>query len=137
MKEHLLKKFLGQCTSSKNSLLTLLLLLVSIPALCASFNDEDFSYSIINDTSVAISANNSLTGVVTIPSTVSYEGKTYTVTVIGESGFSGKSDVVSFVLPQTIEKISSQAFAYCSSLLRINIPESVSDIEEYAFYGCI
>jgi hypothetical protein len=138
MKENLLKKFLGRCASARCHLLALFFLLVSLPALCAnfSFKDENFGYSIIDDNSVAIFANNSFSGSVTIPSTVSYNGKTYTVTTIGEKVFSGKSDVVAFILPQTIKKIDSQAFSDCSSLLKINIPESVSDIEEFAFSGC-
>ena len=49
----------------------------------------------------------------TIPESISYEGDTFKVTSIGEG-----------------------AFAHCTSLSNITIPNSVTRIENYAFYGC-
>lgn len=138
MKENLLKRLFGQCANLKGCILILLFSFFSLSALCSeiSFKDDNFNYSIIDATSVAISANKSLSGIVTIPSSVTYDGKTYIVTTIGKSGFSWQENIVSIILPETIKKISDEAFCYCSSLLKINIPESVSEIGEYAFGSC-
>ena len=53
------------------------------------------------------------TGAVTIPSSVTYNGTTYSVTTIGD-----------------------RAFYYCSSLTSVTIPESVTSIGNSAFYRC-
>ncbi|MBO7069012.1 MAG: leucine-rich repeat domain-containing protein [Bacteroidaceae bacterium] len=60
-----------------------------------------------------ITGDQCYSGSVVIPSTVTYNGKTYTVTGIGE-----------------------WAFSYCLDLTSINIPNSVSSIGEGAFNNC-
>lgn len=57
---------------------------------------------------------NEYSGAVTIPASVTYSGKTYSVTSIG-----------------------SYAFEDCSGLTSVVIPNSVTSIGRYAFYGCI
>ena len=58
-------------------------------------------------------ANSSITTAI-IPAIVTYQGITYDVTSIGE-----------------------RAFWDCSSLTSITIPNSVTSIGNFAFYGCI
>ena len=60
------------------------------------------------------SYKNEYTGSVTIPETVFYDGRTYSVT-----------------------SIESRAFEKCSGLTSVTIPNSVTSIEDYAFSGCI
>ncbi len=48
---------------------------------------------------------------VTIPKTVEYEGKTYTVTEIGERAFFYNKTIEEIILPQTITKINHSGFA--------------------------
>lgn len=43
----------------------------------------------------------------------------------------------SIELPNTIENIGEEAFAYCERLQSINIPEGVADIENRTFYNCV
>lgn len=66
---------------------------------------------------VEVSANpdNKPTGAVTIPDKVTVDGKTYTVTEVAESGFSG-TDVTLVKLPATVTKINKLAFFSCKSL---------------------
>lgn len=74
---------------------------------------------------------------VTIPSTVTYADKTYTVTAIGDLAFYGCSSLESITIPNSIVRIGDSAFSDgCSSLESIVIPNSVRKIEDYAFYGC-
>lgn len=44
--------------------------------------------------------------------------------------------VEELIIPDSVEKIESWAFAGCSSLKSIEIPDSVTYIGEYAFLGC-
>lgn len=74
---------------------------------------------------------------ITIPSHISYQGKRYTVTAIGQKCFSdgkmGRQNYGRIVLPDTIRTIEMGAF-YEVSCEELVIPDSVTTIEEYAFY---
>ena len=72
----------------------------------------------------------------TIPSTITYNGTTYSVTSIGEWAFYGCSSLTSITLPNSVTSIGESAFYYCESLTSITIPNSVTSIGDYAFYNC-
>jgi len=73
-------------------------------------------------------------GAMTIPATVTYEGRDYTVTEIGVGAFYSCKELTSISLPSTIEKISEYAFSRCEGLKTINpIPASVTSIDPRAF----
>ncbi len=74
-------------------------------------------------------------GKVTIPSTVTYNGTTYTVTGIGRNAFREQS-VSSVSIPNSVTSIGYASFYKCSSLTSVNIPNSVTSIDSYAFFGC-
>lgn len=80
-------------------------------------------------------AGTDYSGNVVIPSTVTFEGTTYTVTAIGENAFY-QCPVTSVALPSTLTKIDQGAFHYCTSLTSITIPDNVTSIGLYAFEGC-
>ena len=105
------------------------LILASSSALAYSFSavapsGQTLFYKIIDDNAMVtyptMSTSNPWsgytmpTGSLTIPSSVTHNGRTYSVTSIREYTFSG-----------------------CSGLTSITIPHSVSSIGNYAFYGCI
>ncbi len=82
------------------------------------------------------------TGTLSIPSTVSKDGKTYTVTSIDQyalapyyvGGFSRINCKISAIkIPDTITSIGSRAFFYCANISSVSIPQSVESIESYAF----
>ena len=71
---------------------------------------------------------------VSIPATVSIDGKDYRVTGIGNSAFYNCWQLKSLTLPESIETIGTQAFMYVS-LSEIILPSSLKTIREYAFYN--
>ena len=79
---------------------------------------------------------NKYRGDITIPNTIAYEGKTYTVSSIGHSAFSGCNDLTSVAMGNTINFIGSDAFSSCLSLRAVTIGQSVKTIANFAFYGC-
>ena len=103
-------------------LATIATLLCSLTASAHDFERDDIYYDITSSATVAVTYrgrsygdySNEYSGAVTIPSTVTYNSKTYRVTSIGFT-----------------------AFYDCSSLTSITIPESVTGIGSYAFRGCI
>ncbi|MCR5504114.1 MAG: leucine-rich repeat domain-containing protein, partial [Elusimicrobiaceae bacterium] len=81
--------------------------------------------------------DNRYKGSITITEKVSYGGKTYDVTSIGEKAFYGCKNVTSVTLPNSIISIGKEAFGCCYDLSKINIPESVTSIGESAFSACV
>ncbi|MCM1033242.1 MAG: leucine-rich repeat domain-containing protein [Odoribacter sp.] len=102
-----------------------------------SFEVDGIYYTVTSDgESVAVVQSpddNKYTGEIVIPPTVEYDGKAYTVTLIGGSAFQG-CGITSVELPSTIEIIGMNSFRSCNNLRDINIPSSVTQISDYAFY---
>ena len=81
---------------------------------------------------------NYITGNVTIPETVTYDGITYTVTAIGDYAFChyNSEGISGISIPNTVTSIGLYAFQDCDKITEIVIPESVTSIKEGAFYDC-
>ena len=75
-------------------------------------------------------------GNVTIPSSVTYSGETYSVTSIGNSAFWGCSGLTSIYIPNSVTSIGNGAFNGCYSLVSVTIPNFVTSIGEQAFLNC-
>lgn len=79
---------------------------------------------------------NSYSGSVIIPSTVTYNGTTYSVTSIGISAFSACSGLTKVTIPNSVTSICDDAFQNCSGLTNLTIPNSVVSIGSHAFRSC-
>ena len=83
------------------------------------------------------SYGHSISGDLTIPNTVTYNGNTYTVTGIGLSAFSGIAGLNSVIIGDSVTLIGSWAFNNCIGLTSITMGESVTNIASESFRGCI
>ena len=75
-------------------------------------------------------------GAITIPSTVTNNNITYTVSLIDQFAFSDCDSLTSITLPNTITEIGMYAFDGCTHLTSISLPNSLQNIESSAFYMC-
>lgn len=80
--------------------------------------------------------SNEYSGMVTIPSSVTYSGTTYSVTSIDDMAFEYCSNPMRVTIPNTIVYIGYKAFNRCYNMWSITIPNSVTYIGDYAFMGC-
>lgn len=86
-------------------------------------SDQATSYKITGEDTVeyAKSASARKKAKVTIPSTVTYGGKTYQVTSVAAKAFKGSKKLKKATIPSTVTKIGKQAFASCKKLKTITI----------------
>ena len=126
----------------KQLLTTIAVLLCSVMAHAYDFEVDGIFYNITSAGNLAIevtykdSKYNSYSGNVIILETVTYNGKTYRVTSIGEKAFSVCTELTNVTLPNNIVTIKNYAFYGCTKLIDITIPNNVTSIGESAFYGC-
>ena len=75
-------------------------------------------------------------GSLTIPSSVIYNGQTYTVNGIGDSAFRSCYSLTSVTIPNSVTTIGDDAFYFCSGLTSVIIGNSVTTIGDDAFCFC-
>lgn len=73
---------------------------------------------------------------VIIPSTVDYNGNTFTVIGIGEEAFNENKKIKHLVLPSTVKSIGDKAFEQCKYLEQIDFSQGLEYIGEKAFSQC-
>ena len=73
---------------------------------------------------------------ISIPETITYNGITYSVTGIGDDAFAYCSSLTSVTIPNSVTSIGNGAFSYCYALTSITIGSSVTSIGVDAFAGC-
>ena len=97
----------------------------------SQWNEDDEQYDL------GYVENPTYSGVVVIPSTVSYNGVEYTVSEIDNQAFA-VSDITNITLPSTITKIGNDAFYQCKNLQTFEAPiyRSVESIGYRAFTDC-
>ena len=75
-------------------------------------------------------------GNVTIPSSVTYNGNSYSVISIGSEAFYECSSLTSVTIPNSVTSIGDSAFDDCIGLTSVTIPNGVTEIGNYAFWYC-
>lgn len=79
---------------------------------------------------------NKVSGELIIPAVVKDNDTEYTVTSIGFYAFAECSGLTSVSIPNTVETIEYRAFIGCTGLTSVTIPHSVTSMDVGAFSGC-
>ena len=93
-------------------------------------------YKVTSSSTVSYVRTTSKEKKIVIPSSVTIDGKKYSVTAIAAKAFKAKKNITSVTIPKTVITIDAQAFYGCTSLKKIIIPASVKKIGMKAFYNC-
>ena len=92
------------------------------------------SYSQTATVTYETTSYNSYSGEVSIPETVTYDEKTYTVTTIGWGAFMDSKNLTKVVLPETVTTIENYAFQNSGSV-DIVIPSGLINVGSLPFQG--
>ena len=136
------------------------------PLIGTRFFDEASAlyYNITSNSTVEVTYGqwhfNTYVGDIVVPTTVTYEGVTYTVTAIGEiafggcegqlnsvivpntvttigeSAFASSPHLSSVILPNSIESFGPGVFARCYGLTSLHLPEGITALSERMFFDC-
>lgn len=80
--------------------------------------------------------NTTPSGEITIPSTVTYEETTYSVTEIASYAFFGCNKITSVTIQEGITIIMDDAFDECSKLQSLYLPNSLKTLKSWVFRAC-
>ena len=118
---------------TKHILLIAALLLGTLMASAHDFEVGGIYYNITSPTDLTVavtysggsydSVSDEYCGAVAIPSTVTYNNNTYSVTSIGMYAFCSCRNLTSITLPASVTSIEEEAFSYCSSLTSIIVAD--------------
>ena len=136
----------------KRIILTLMVVLGAVMVLSATnyydFEDYNFYFRVLGGNNVAVTHGGTYEDPEThlgtysgwylpvIPSTVTYRGRTYTVTAIDDNAFAWSKYMEYVEIPNTVETIGFQSFNGCNGLERAVIPSSVKRIASAAYSFC-
>ena len=125
----------------KHLLILIALVAINSTAFAQTFEREGIYYRIASHTepyivTVIANTDNPYSGAIVIPASVIYEGLTYTVWEIGQSAFSGCSDLTDVTIPNSVTTIAFTAFNSCRNLTSLIIGNSVRGIDAAAFVNC-
>ena len=111
------------------SLLTTLLLLCGSIATAQDFEVDGIFYNITDATAKTVEVTNCPSGheysdAVGIPSTVTHDGTTYSVTSIGSYAFENCTAVTSVTIPGSVTSIGHYSFDNCTALKEMRLEDS-------------
>lgn len=111
----------------------------SLSAAAYDFESAGIYYNITGDNTVEVTYsdrdNNTYSGSVSVPETVTNNGTEYSVTKIGEYAFQGSAVTIVY-MPESITSIGTSAFSGCQNLESVTLPESLTTFGSYAFSSC-
>ena len=123
-----------------------MMLLATLPSLAHDFEVDGIYYNYLDKSAKTVavtykgsdydSYSNEYTGSITIPSSVTYSGITYSVAEIDFGAFADCTGLTSITIPNSVTKIGGAAFGGCTGITEVTIPNSVTEIGWRAFDSC-
>ena len=135
-----MKSIINRALAAEKKLFTLLLAVAaSVGTMFASTEIGDLYYNLdaTNQTAEVTTQNiGEYSGDIIIPSSVTYNSVSYSVTSIGGLAFSNCIGLTSVTIPNSVTSIGDGAFISCTGLASVTIPNSITSIGNSAFEDC-
>lgn len=100
-----------------------------------SFDDKK-QETFIRVKSVSVKNPENLTGTITIPDYLSYDGNIKAYITLLDDGIFKNSSISGVILNKYLTSISASAFEDCKNLKTVTLGESIKEIGDSAFYNC-
>ena len=98
--------------------------------------DSGLKYTVIKPRILAFAGTTNSKSRITIPNTVTYNGKTFNVAAVDDNALKGNKKVTNIVIGKNVTTIGKNAFCGCTRLNSVSIGENVKIINAEAFKGC-
>lgn len=98
---------------------------------------DGLKFLLVTETGEATLMANDYSGDVVIPSTVNFDGNTYSVVALEDECFKNCKNLTSVDIPSSIKAIGVNCFYRCYSLTSVKIPSSVTSLGNRCFEECI
>lgn len=137
--DYIVQAYCDGITGFAPSLVCIQTFTVAFPSPVLQFMKDGIFYNVKAGNEVAVASSHpesSYSGHIEIPSTVTYQGQEYTVTSIGASAFADCTGLTAITIPEGLKTIGGYAFAGCTGLTTLTLPSSISHIDDWAFTGC-
>lgn len=141
-----------------STILFLSILLTGQKAFAYDFEVNGIGYTVTsfeNNTVSVDGLNETISGIIDIPSNITYNNKSFSVTAIkscnstkiksvripssiskiDDGAFIGSS-IKSIIIPDNVNYIGKSAFEDCKELIFVRMSQNVTSLNEYLFYGC-
>ncbi len=119
-----------------------------------TFNKSNGTASVVRGECGYVKPTNQLSGAISIPSTITYNGTTYTVTSVNRQAFRNNTDITSVIIPETVTELSGVIAGYagqeddtdvyrrsgsqfegCTALTSVRLSSKITRIPIRCFYN--
>ena len=97
-------------------------------------SQSDFTVKVGDGTNAAVET--STAGSLTIPASVEYAEEIYNVVSISANAFAACTAITEVTIPETVKSLGANVFNGCNALESVNIPEGITSIPDATFRTC-
>lgn len=96
---------------------------------------DGIKYHIENGEATIAVQDETLSGDIVIPESISYDENNYSV-VRATNGAFQNTDITGITLPNSITSLGNSCFKLCNKLTSVKLPDNITSLGDYTFMGC-